>query len=360
MSALALAFALAGTVRAEEVAVAAPGSALRLDLEVAGEVRQTLPDAGLSRELRLSRAMLGLGVERVGPASARVQLQAVRSGGESGYIGIAGESIVPRFQVAEAGLDASLGGELRLVAGLVLDPWVDGAQQAWGQRSLGPVMAEEQAWMSPSDIGGTVRWVMAGRLLGAAVGLQTGEGLAARERNDGQDLVGLLELRPLAGIGSELLTVAVMGRDGSRGVALARDHRLGARIHTEHRWVQGGVEALAGWGLDGDPARVPGGLSAWVTTGDALPALAWGRLDLCRDDRKDPETGSSTWRLGGGPALGGRRHRQAIFLVLGLEGRRYGRDAAALAGAGEAAAATAFFLQVGSRLAAEGAVSVLP
>lgn len=111
-------------------------------LEVAGEGRRTTPDDGPSRELRLARGLVELQSRPPGPASARLRLEPVRSGGESGYVGVAGESIVPRVQVAEAGLVAAPFGRVRVVAGLVDDPWVRTAEEAWDLPAVAAALPE--------------------------------------------------------------------------------------------------------------------------------------------------------------------------------------------------------------------------
>ena len=329
-------------------------------LEVSGEGRLTLPDAGQSRELRLARGLIQVGLQQLGPAHARLRLEPVRSGGETGYIGVAGESIVPRVQVAEAGAHGKLLGELSVVAGLVDDPWVVQGQQAWGLRTVAPALAEDQGWMARSDLGGTAAWRSPGGWAEVQVGLQSGEGLDSRERNDGQDLIAVASARPLAGVDPALLVLSLMGREGSRGVGLARDHRAGARLSSQHAVIGGGVELLAGWGLDGDATQRPGGLSTWLTTGPSLPVIGWARLDATRADRADAATGATTWRAGAGPALGGRAHRRAVFVLAGVEHHRYAPDATALAGAGSAANHSSVFIQLGTRLAAETPMTLQP
>lgn len=329
-------------------------------LEVTGEGRLTTPDTGLARELRLARGVLQVSVEQAGPAHARLRLEPVRSGGDTGYVGVAGESIVPRVQVAEAGLRGRLLGEVSLVAGLVDDPWVVGSQEAWGLRTVAPVMAEEQGWMARSDLGGTAAWHAPEGWLHLQVGLQTGEGLDTRERNDGQDLVAVAAVHPLAHLDPDLLELALLGREGSRGVGLARDHRVGARLSARHRLAGGGLELLAGWGLDGDATQRPAGLSAWASTGEALPVLAWARLDATRADRADADTGATTLRLGAGPALGGPANRRAGFVLAGVEHHRYAEDAASLAGAGAQANHTIFLVQLGTHLEAALPLAPLP
>ncbi|MCB9796441.1 MAG: hypothetical protein H6741_27405 [Alphaproteobacteria bacterium] len=341
------------------VTPAAPGPAessgpcLSWDLDVAGQLEATRPVVGLSRQLSLTRARAELGLRGGSWASARVALEPVRSGGVSGYAGIDGESLVPRFQIAEARADwASLG--LAAAVGLVDDPWVITGQQAWGLPGIALPMTTGSGWMERADLGGWVAWTAPRELATLSVVSLSGEGYTRRERNDGQDVGAMLRLRPLAltALPPELLVVSGFARSGSRGIEYARNHRAGLRITSTDPRVAGGIEVLAAWGVDADSARTPAGLSAWARTGDALPALGWVRVDLMEADWGDADTRTTTLHVGGGPTL--RAPDGAIpgqvHLVLGYRAQLYAEDAAALAGLGEASTAHTVFLQLGSHL----------
>lgn len=336
------------------------GPVLRAELEVAGEARLIRPDAGISQELRLARGRLQLGLHRIGPASARVAVVPVRTGGDAGYIAIDGESIVPRVQIAEARGDWTPWGRLTVVAGLVDDPWVATGQDLWALRSVGRVLGEDQGWLDRSDLGGHLRFRTPRSWAEVSIGLLSGEGWLARERNEGFNLVTMLSGRPLAGLaddGADWLVVSAMYRDGSRGQALARDHRLGLRVASDHRLVGGGVEFLRGWGLDGDGTLTPQGISAWARTGSDLPVVGYSRFDSARPVHDDPDTAGTVLRVGAGPALGPKEHRTALFALVGIERHGFADDGAAVAGAEAATDSTAFFLQVGTDLAAVASVT---
>lgn len=93
-----------------------------------------------------------------------------------------------------------------------------------------------------------------------------------------------------------------------------------------------------------------------MRTAADLPAVGWLRADLVQADRGDAATGAAVLRAGGGPALGGRGHRRAAFLIAGVEHRTAASSATALAGAGSAADQTSFFLQLGSQLELRGSL----
>ncbi|MCB9761398.1 MAG: hypothetical protein H6739_16265 [Alphaproteobacteria bacterium] len=338
------------------------GSCLNVRLELAGEASQTTPAVGLSRQLALPRARAELGLRSGGVASARVAVEAVRSGGQTGYLGVDGESLLPRLQIAEARADWRRFG-LAGAAGLIDDPWVVDGQRTWGLPAVQPTFALSTAWMERADLGVWVAWTAPLDLATVSVAGMSGEGYRRRERNDGQDVSAMLTLRPLAPLvdDAERLAISAVARSGSLGIEYARNHRVGLRISAEHPYAAGGVELLAGWGLDADADREPGGLSAWARTGRALPAVGWGRVDVARYDRTDADSAVTTLQVGGGPALMSKAGGPPrVYLALGYEGTRYGESAAPLAGTSDASATNTFFVQLGANLRGDIALEPSP
>lgn len=332
---------------------------LRARLEAAGRGSLTVPEVGVSRRLELSRARLELGLLGPGPVSARVALNAVRSGGGTGYVGVAGEAIVPEFRVAEVRMDAHKVG-LSVAAGLVDDIWVMSARRPWGLRWVSGVVSERTGWVDRADIGGWASWTSPRGYVSLTASLVNGEGSNARERNNGKDVAGVLVVRPTAAVASPVeVELGVYARDGSRGVERARNHRVGARMSAVHRWVAGGVEALWGWGADGDPQRLPTAVSAFVRTGSALPAVGWARLDATWLSRDVEDSRTLMWSVGGGPRLPwhGDAPVRPVSVVLGYEGVAMQAAARSLAGAEAAAVGHTVFVQLGLLLEARAGLT---
>lgn len=325
---------------------------LQVDLDVAGRASLTAPAVGVSRELLLSRGQGELEL-RAPVASARVNLDAVRSGGPAGYVGVAGESVVPRVQVAEARLDLNRLG-VAAAAGMVDDLWVIGAQDTWALPAVALTMGQEQGWLERSDLGLWAAWTAPRSALTASVSTLSGEGLARRERNNGQNLMGVLTLRPLAlsSAPAERLELSVMAREGSRGVSYTPDHRVAARATVSLPLVVTSAELMLGWGLDADRKALPAGLSLSARGGPESPVVAWARVDWTTNQRDLDEAAALTWRVGVGPRLPGPEVMglPAAQLVVGVEGRHAQPQATALAGADAAASSTTVFVQLNARL----------
>lgn len=320
-------------------APAHPTLAARLDL--AGRYARLLPDAGVSQALTLPRAKVGVGAG-VGPASGRVLLAAVRSGGDADYVGVEGEALLAEVQVAEARLDLR-GAGLAVGAGLVDDGWVVTGERAWGLPAVAPALGESLGWLDRSDVGGWAGWTSPGRELAVRAELTTGEGARGRERNDGKDLGGIVTARPLADH-PDALVVQVYGRQGSRGLAAARDHRVGARVSGATPWADAGVEALAAWGVDGDAERAPWALSGWAVAHPWRGAVGLVRYDRAVEVAGDPEAVTGTVHLGAGwDVVDGP---DAGRLLLGWSYTRAGDAVAAVAGADALAAGHALHLQL--------------
>lgn len=296
-----------------------------VDVEAAGRAAYTLPEVGVSRAFSLPRARGEVGLHYGDLAGARVAVAAVRTGGDDGYLGIDGETIVAAVVVAEARVAAPRIG-IGAGAGLIDDPWTVGSEHAFGLRDLGASWGEEYGIMDRSDLGAWLGWTSPSARLAVRLDLSTGEGAHYRERNDGKNIAGSITARPFA---SDELVVSVYAREGSRGLALARDHRLGARVSGGYGPVEAGVEALAAFGAAGDATRAPMIGSLWVEARPWGPLLAFGRIDLATEDLTDAEAGTRVARAGLGVEVFERRGR----VVVGWEGRAAGGHVVSVAGA---------------------------
>lgn len=275
---------------------------LAVDLDVAGRITEGWPKVGVYRGVSVPRARVEAAVSDRG-VTARFGFGTARSGGETGYLGVDGESIVPVVQVAEArvalpklGVQGSLG--------LIDDPWVVPSERVWGLNSVALSFGNQAGWLERSDLGGRIAWTAPRGFASASVTLSSGEGLRRRERNAGLDTTFTATLRPLAKAEApESFEIAAFARDGSRGLGLARDHRVGARVTTRTGVVDAGVEGLAAWGVDGDAERAPIGGAAWGVVRPWGPLQGFVRVDGAREIPGDAASGWRTLRVGVGSGL---------------------------------------------------------
>lgn len=332
----------------------AEGSAacLGVGLELAGRFGGVRPAAALPERFELPRANIELGLAR-GPIGARVVTNAVRAGGETGYVGIDGESVVPRIQVAEARLLVPKAG-LGLSAGMVDDPWVIPGNNAWDLRAQAPGLAELEGWNEPADLGATAAWTAPARWVSASLSLTGGEGYRRRERNGGQDLALSITARPLAGTDApDALSLQLYARDGSSGLRYARDHRLGARATTRLPAACGGLELMRTWGVRGDATQTPWGASGFWQQMPSPRSLGFVRID--RVDALPASDDDTVLRgmLGAGfaPVPADTASGAAAPARLSLTVAHTRRDAAAraLGGSPAEAAETALWLQLDLR-----------
>lgn len=341
---------------------APPRTCLAAGAEVGGRAEHRWPEGGLDDQLRLTRGRAELGLAQ-GPASARMVWATVRSGGEDGYIGVYGEALVPAVQVAEARWTLRSVG-LAVAAGLVDDPWVATHPMFWDLRALAPDLVEAAGWTAPSDVGASVAWTAPRSWVTAVARASTGEGTWRRERNEGQNIDGLLIVRPLAGAGAaDALVVAAWVREGSQGLAAVRDHRAGLRVGHRGPWAVAGAEGVQAWGIAGDALRGPFALSAWAHTGPEVPLAAVIRRDRTDESPGGPGGARNAW-LG---ALGvpvGRQPGAAppARLMIGWESAKTDSDAQTIAGADAFSREHKVFLHLDTRLrvAADGVTLAIP
>jgi len=312
------------------------------DLDVGTRYAALFPDTGLSRGFELARLRGEVGA-RFGGLSVRASVLPARSGGADGYVGIAGEAVVPIWQVLEARYDVPRYG-LAFAGGMVDHIGLMPIQGAWGQVAVARPMLTDQGFENRSDLGGWASWTAPDSWVTATVSLTSGEGSNRRERNDGVDTTATLRVRPIDG-----LTVMAWGREGSDGLLQARDHRVGGAAWYQHPWVVVGADGMRGWGLGGDGLQEPAGISAWARTGTRSPVVGWARVDRVTNQLGVEGAGGTVSRLVAGPKLppatGGLG-----YLVVGWEGRSLGEAAAPVAGGAATSGTNTLFVQLGGRL----------
>lgn len=315
--------------------------ALDVEVEAAARLALLVPDPGISRSFELPRARAGLGVG-VGHAAGYVRLTAVRSTSTDGYAGVDGEAWVAEVDLATAQLLLPEV-DVRVSAGLVPDLWSATSEAAWGDGGLWATPGERFGWMDAADLGGSVTWNGWQGRVGAGASLTTGEGANWRERNEGKDLAGIVTVAPL---GSTMPRGSVYVRNGSRGLGLARDHRLAGRVDGGTPRLGWGVEVIKAWGVDGDATRSPLGGSAWVQAQPWGPLTGAARLDLATEALERADAGTVSWLA----AAGVRLDEGAVELRAGASQVRRGDAVRAVAGADALAVETTFFLHLQAHL----------
>jgi hypothetical protein len=235
---------------------------LALDLEIfAAEriVRRTGPDL---TELRVDRAEAGAGIALGPRASAGLRLEAVRSAGEGGALGVDGDSLVVRIKRAQLAGDYALGGvRLDGAIGVVADPWIGWLDDGYSLRPLSATASERLLDWSTSDLAVRIGAGYGPVHLAATIG--NGEGLRYPERNDGQTTTGVLDVVALDRRDARL-AIAAMGRDGSIGPARVRDRRLGGGFAFASPWVRAGGEIVRAWGIGERGELVGTVLGGWA------------------------------------------------------------------------------------------------
>ena len=313
------------------------------DLDVAARAFARSPDEGISRGVAVARFRGEAGF-RAEDFGVRTAFLVARSAGDEGYLGIQGEAWVPVLQIAEVRYDHRAWG-LAIAAGAVDDVALMPIQGAWNRVDVARPMLTDRGWTTRSDLGGWLSWTTPGEWLTITASTTAGEGIDRRDRNNGLTTTGVVHVRPL---GDRRLTVMAWGREGSRGLLSAPDHRVGGAIWTVTPLVVAGVDATLGEGLAGDGALQPGGVSAWARTGDQVPAVAWARVDRGSDARTIIGAASTAAFVGGGPRLPWRAGGTG-YLAVGWEGRRSGPAATALAGAPVGQRTDTWLIQLGGR-----------
>lgn len=261
---IALSLACAARAAHAEPTTAAPAGrpALALELQLFAAEQRVVRSGPDLTELRLHRAEAGAQLALGADAYAGLRLEAIRSAGEGGALGVDGDSLVVRVKRAEIGGATTVGPvALDGAIGVVADPWIAWLDRGYTLRPLSPSASERLLGWDTGDLA-----VRGGAALGpvavsASVG--NGEGLRYPERNDGQSTTGVLEV---TAVDQQSFHVAIsgMGRDGSIGPARVRDRRVGGGFALVTPWVRAGGEIVRAWGI-GDRGDVVGTvLGGWA------------------------------------------------------------------------------------------------
>lgn len=239
-----------------------PTAALALDLQLFSAARWTRQPGDDLTELRLDRGEAGARIA-IGPsAAAELRLEAIRSAGEGGTLGVDGDSTVVRVKYAQATATFDAG-PVRIdgALGFVPDPWLQAAQDGYTLLPLSRTASERLLGWPTADLAASARASIGPLRLSITAG--NGEGLRYPERNRGKTTTAVLEL---VGVNRAGLRVVLAGvaRDGSLGAASVRDKRGGGGATVIAERVRGGLEAVRAWGL-GDRGDIAGtAFAGWI------------------------------------------------------------------------------------------------
>lgn len=301
----------------------------------------------------LERAELGATFRSPPGFEAALTLEAVRSAGAQSAFGIDGNSLLPRFKHAWAGLDLSFSVldvplSATLQVGLVSEPWLLRLEPFLGTRALGPLASDDAGLLDPSDLGVNGGLSLAGGLVAVDLSVRNGEGKREIELNADKDVVAVVstghELRLL----EDRLDLAamVMARHGTRGISSAPEERVALGAGVRHARFHSGGELQWARGDEGDAGRdrVLAALFGDVTLLPRWLGVAGrGALDLT--EAKLPETAIVAGSLAFFTELGhdGQGALPRIRVLGGAAGR-WAEPGAALAGMPAAASELRLFL----------------
>ncbi len=310
------------------LAVSPPAAAVTGDL-VGGAAGTFVPGADPGLAFTLERAEVGGTLEAAPLAQAALRLEAMRSAGAHSAFGIDGNSLLlrvkhawgavtPAFQVAEVPV------ALTVRAGLVPEPWLERLEPMLGTRALGPVPSERAALLDASDLGVSARATVDVGLVALELSVRNGEGLRELELNVEKDVVALVSSTvPFEAAGEAWdVSVALMGRHGSRGVAGIDEERVGVALGGGHRLGRIGSELL--WAR-GDEGRAERDRVLAAAFGDAMVVERWlgvvarGQLDVTDVALADSLAASAAVGLFSdlGLAAEGAVRRMRILVALG-------------------------------------------
>lgn len=324
---------------------------LRADV-IAGYRRGEVGDDSVE-EFALDRAEAGLGLVWRGDerfdGGVSWQVEAIRSAGPQSLIGVDGDALVLRALGAYGHGAAHLGPiDLGLRLGLVPERWLEQLNKGYDLRGVDTLMSD-RTYFNRSDLGATFTVSAFTGRLELDVEYVNGEGQTQREQNAGKNLTVMLTARPLMSSGPDGMTLALHAayRDGSVGVASARDHRAAGAVTFASRYAFAGVEYARAMGMDAQPLRESQAFSFWAS-GHVLAPYLGVLLKLDRVDQDMDTDGAHTTQLTAGVFSdlfphADRQHRR-LRLHVAYQREAYGDAAGPLPGAPDASLAQALLV----------------
>lgn len=171
--------------------------------------------------------------------------------------------------------------------GVQQTPFIEATEAVYRYRYQGTIFPEREGYLTSSDAGIALRYVLPREIGDVHAGIYNGDGYAKAEANDQKALQLRATVRPLKGLR------ATVFYDGDHYIASGKRERLIAQATYEHKHFHAGVDAMST--KDRTSASKPElegrGWSAWAT-----PKLGNGWEILLRHDQNQPDRQSDVER----------------------------------------------------------------
>lgn len=318
-----------------QVSLAYASPRLSVDLDIAGSATHLDPATGPTQRYDLTRSQLGFAVLSEEGVSGHMRFDAVRSAPENAYIGLEGESYVPRVLEAFARLAWSKAQwKLGFSAGLVPNTWILSGNESFGYRPVRALTIEELGAHHRSDTG-FIAMVGFGEVMKLNLSSLAGEGFRYRERNDEKNTLAHLQISPLVLLGggsAKTLLIEGLYQHGSQGLLASNANRIGVRLSGGADWLYAGLEWHDIHGLADNSKYRPTTLSAWLRSSVYRDWIIFGRYDQIEHASQLPDAHETDLTLGLGIDRSSisDQHRWQLLAGYNLETR--GANSSPLAG----------------------------
>lgn len=246
-------------------------------VKVGGTIFADLTDAPDTSSFNISRAYINVTGSLNDRITFRITPDIARDAGGSQQFRL-------KYAYGQLSLDQWLTKGSFLRAGMQQTPYIDSLEQIYRYRFQGSVFADREGFLSSSDNGVSLRYVLPGERGDVHAGVYNGEGYNKNETNDQKSLQVRATLRPVKGLRTTLFF------SGDHYAEDAPRERLIGQVTYEHARFTAGAEVLKAKDRDKDSD----GWSAFAT-----PKLGNGWELLLRHDDNGPRkrniTGVAYW-----------------------------------------------------------------
>jgi len=172
-------------------------------------------------------------------------------------------------------------------------PELDGT---WMMRAVAASPQEIATFLTPADVGASVRATLPSSLGWVSASVYDGDGYAQRELNRGKTLELAASVHPLATTGVLPLAVFASASFGSQGTGATQANRLTAGLLWQGARVRAGVDATMATGVDGSGSQKGRVIDAFVRAEPIDRWLVGARVARTSYDTSDSALGvTSIW-----------------------------------------------------------------
>ena len=222
-----------------------------------------------------------------------LRVQSFRSATKNSLMGLDGNSFVLRLRHFILGYHFDIFKiPVTITSGLVPDLWTSRMIEAVGFSEITSPMTTKNGFTELSDVGFISRLGLVRDFLDLSIQVTNGEGMKEAELNEGKNISARLDLHILKNESesSPALSVSLFGREGSRGISSAKDHRFATMFDFSWQEFNSGLSFIYADGKNKRSNLKSNGLTAWIDYGFLKDYGLFAKTEKVLDNIEEDES----------------------------------------------------------------------